>query len=334
MTALVTVVVVNWNGRPCLMQCLDALRKQSVRDIMAVIVVDNGSVDGSAAAVKQQFPEVSLITLPENFGFSAANNIAIQSVQTDYVALLNNDAIAHPLWLETLIDAMRGYPEAGFAASKMLYQDMPHIIDRAGDAYTTAGAGSLRGRGQPADLFCRTEWIFGACAGAAMYRMTMLKDIGLFDEDFFLLYEDVDLSFRAQLRGYPCCYVPDAVVYHQASRTIGYDSPTSVYYGHRNLEWVYFQNMPAALLSRTAVRHLMYTIAAFGFFAAKGFSAAFIRAKWDSIKAWKTVLEKRKKNQARRRVQDDYIWNLLEKERSFSRLSRRFKKQGLNKGNL
>jgi len=329
----VTVVVVNWNGKACLIQCLDALREQSVQG-MAVIVVDNSSVDGSVEAVKQQFPEVTLIALTENLGFSAANNIAIRSVQTDYVALLNNDAIAHPLWLETLIDAMRRYPEAGFAASKMLYQDMPHIIDRAGDGYTTAGAGSLRGRGQSANSFCRTEWIFGACAGAALYRMTMIQDIGLFDEDFFLLYEDVDLSFRAQLKGYKCCYVPDAVVYHQASRTIGYDSPASVYYGHRNLEWVYFQNMPASLLTRTAMRHLMYTIAAFVFFAAKGFSAAFIRAKWDSFKAWRTVLEKRKKNQAQRTVKDDYIWSLLEAERSFSRLSHRLKKQGLNKGNL
>ncbi|MBI5589572.1 MAG: glycosyltransferase family 2 protein [Deltaproteobacteria bacterium] len=328
--AQVTVIVVNWNGKASLIQCLDALREQSARE-MAVIVVDNGSVDGSVAAVKALFPEVTLIALKENLGFAAANNIAIRSVRTEYVALLNNDAIAHPLWLETLIEAMRRYPEAGFAASKMLYQDMPHIIDRAGDGYTTAGAGSLRGRGRSADTFFQTEWIFGACAGAALYRMAMLDDIGLFDEDFFLLYEDVDLSFRAQLKGYKCRYVPDAVVYHQASRTIGYDSPTSVYYGHRNLEWVYFQNMPASLLTRTAMRHLMYTIAAFGFFAAKGLSVAFIRAKWDGFKAWKTVLNKRKKNQARRRVKDDYIWSLLEAEHSFSRLSHRLKRHSLKK---
>ena len=321
----VTVIVVNWNGKACLMQCLDALRQQSFQDLVT-IVVDNGSVDGSVEAVQHQFPEVTRIALTENLGFSAANNIAIRSVQSDYVALLNNDAIAHPLWLETLIDALRKYPEAGFAASKMLYQDMPHIIDRAGDGYTTAGAGSLRGRGQPADTFCRAEWIFGACAGAALYRMSMFDDIGLFDEDFFLLYEDVDLSFRAQLRGYKCCYVPDALVYHQASRTIGYDSLTSVYYGHRNLEWVYFQNMPDSLLARTAMRHLMYTIAAFGYFAAKGLSMAYIRAKWDSFKSWKTVLDKRKKNLVQRRVNDAYIWNLLDAERSFSRLSHRLKK--------
>ncbi len=136
----------------------------------------------------------------------------------------------------------------------------------------------------------------------------------------------MDLSFRAQLRGYKCRYVPDALVYHQASRTIGYDSMTSVYYGHRNLEWVYLQNMPGSLLARTAMRHLMYTIAAFGYFAAKGLLPAYIRAKRDSFKSWKTVLDKRKKNQAQRRVKDAYIWSLLEAERSFSRLSHRLKK--------
>lgn len=320
----IAAVVVNWNGNTFLPQCLESLRNQSFQD-MTTIVVDNGSKDDSVLTVRQQFPEVTLIALPENQGFAAANNIAIRQANADYVALLNNDAVAHPLWLENLMAAMNRYPEAGSAASKMLYHDMPHIIDRAGDGYTTAGAGSLRGRGQAANTLSRTEWIFGACAGAALYRMAMLEDIGLFDEDFFLLYEDVDLSFRAQLKGYKCRYVPDAVVYHQASRSIGYDSPTSVYYGHRNLEWVYFQNMPASLLVRTVVSHLIYTLAAFGFFAAKGLSASFIRAKRDSFKAWRTVLEKRKKNQAQCRVKDDYIWSLLDAERSFSRLSHRLK---------
>ncbi len=180
----VTVIVVNWNGKACLMQCLDALRQQSFQDLVT-IVVDNGSVDGSMEAVKRQFPEVSRIALTENLGFSAANNIAIRSVQTDYVALLNNDAIAHSLWLETLIDALRRNPEAGFAASKMLYQNMPHIIDRAGDGYTTAGAGSLRGRGQPADTFCREEWIFGACAGAALYEWPCFRKSGCLMRIFF-----------------------------------------------------------------------------------------------------------------------------------------------------
>lgn len=326
MVAKVSVVVVNWNGRQCLIQCLEALRRQSFQN-KEVMVVDNGSDDGSVETVKHRFPEVILMALPENLGFSAANNLAIQRIQTEYIALLNNDAIPHPCWLETLINALGRYPQAGFAASKMLFQDLPNIIDRAGDSYTRAGTGSLRGRGQSAAMYCQPEWIFGACAGAALYRKSMLDEIGLLDEDFFLLYEDVDLSFRAQLKGYPCRYVPDAIVYHQATRTIGYDSPKSVYYGHRNLEWVYFQNLPASLLAWMAIPHLVYTIGAFGFFCSKGLAIPFLRAKWDAIKAWKTVLKKRKIIQSRRRVGNEYIWALLEKERSFSRLSHRLKRK-------
>lgn len=322
----ITVIVVNWNAWPCLFRCLEALRNQSFQDI-AIIVVDNGSKDGSVQAVRQQFPEITLLALPENLGFAAANNIAIRMVNTDYIALLNNDAVAHPFWLENLMSAMAGHPEAGFAASLMLYHDAPSTIDRAGDGYTTAGVGSLRGRGQPADTFSRTEWVFGACAGAAIYRTSMFRDIGLFDEDFFLLHEDVDISFRAQLRGYSCLYVPNAVVYHLASRTIGYDSPTSVYYGHRNLEWVYFQNMPLPLIIRTIGSHLMYGIAAFFFFAAKGVAPSYIRAKWDSLKAWKNVWNKRRRIQSNRRVKDVVIWKLLEPERLFPRLTHRLKRK-------
>jgi GT2 family glycosyltransferase len=324
----VTVIVVNWNGKSCLMQCLAALQMQSFQ-YPVTVVVDNGSDDGSVEAVRQRFPEVILIALTANLGFAAANNIAIRQADTEYIALLNNDAIAHPLWLETLMAALAAYPEAGSAASKMLYHDTPHVIDRAGDGYTTAGAAFLRGRGQKHDNFNQPEWVFGACAGAALYRMSMLRDIGLLDEDFFLLYEDVDLSFRAQLRGYKCLYVPTAVVYHMVTRSIGYDSPVSVYYGHRNLEWVYAQNMPASLMVRTFARHVLYVIIAFGFFASKGLAVAYIRSKRDCFRVWRTVLNKRKHIQARRRVEVDYIWNLLDTESSISRLMHRIKRRTL-----
>lgn len=330
MKRLVTVIVVNWNGKMCLSQCLNALRKQSFQE-MNVVVVDNGSTDGSTEVVRQLYPEVSLLALKDNLGFAAANNIVICQVETEYVALLNNDAIADPYWLENLLSALSVNPEAGFAASKMLYQEAPHLIDRAGDGYTMAGAGSLRGRGRDAHEFDKSEWAFGACAGAALYRKSMIRDVGLFDEDFFLLYEDVDLSFRAQLKGYKCLYVPNAIVYHMSCHSIGYDSPTSVYFGHRNLEWVYFQNMPFALLMCTLVRHFLYVLACGVYFSIKGLGMVFFRSKWDSIRAWKVVLRKRKKIQAQRRVGDDYIRSLLESERILTRLSHRLKRQNREK---
>jgi len=236
----VTVIVVNWNGKTLLSGCLDGLRKQVYRSF-TVILVDNGSNDGSIDFVTNNYPEVEIIALPENLGFSFANNVALKNIHSEHVAFLNNDAVPAPFWLNNLVEAFERCPQAGFAASKMLFQDEPTIIDRAGDSYTTAGAGLLRGRGRSASNYNKQEWIFGTCAGSAFFRIEVLRDVGFFDEVFFILYEDVDLSFRAQLRGYKCLYVPEAVVYHKASSSIVYDSPISVYYSHRNLEWVYIK---------------------------------------------------------------------------------------------
>jgi GT2 family glycosyltransferase len=155
----------------------------------------------------------------------------------------------------------------------------------------------------------------------------MLSDIGFFDEDFFLLYEDVDLSFRAQLKGYKCLYVPEAVVYHKASSSIVYDSPISVYYSHRNLEWVYIKNMPGPLIVKTIFPHVIYDIAAFFYFLICGRGKDFIRAKKDAVKGLKKTLEKRQQIQANRRVDDRYIWNLLSKELFLHRLTRRQQKR-------
>ncbi len=321
----ISVIIVNWNGKKSLSECLDGLREQTYKRF-SVILVDNGSNDGSVDFVNRHYPEVKTIALPKNVGFATANNIALKTVQTEYVALLNNDAVAHPLWLKHLVEALESYPEVGFAASKMLFYDNPKIIDRAGDAYTRAGAGFLRGRAESASKYNKQKWIFGACAGAALYRTLMLKDIGLFDEDFFLLYEDVDLSFRAQLKGYKCLYVPEAIVYHKASSSIVYDSPISVYYSHRNLEWVYIKNMPSNLILKTLWLHIVYDIAAFFFFAANGRINEFIKAKRDALKGLKKMLKKRKKIQRNRKVDDDYIWGLLERELFLPRLTRRLRK--------
>jgi len=196
--ALISAIIVNWNRRKFLPECLESLRRQTYQ-LFSITVVDNGSNDGSVDFVAENYPEVNTIALPKNLGFSSGKNIALETVQSEYVALLNNDAVSHPLWLRTLVEALEEHPEAGFAASKMLFYDNPGIIDRAGDAYTRAGTGLLQGRGMMADSYNKQEWIFGACAGAALYRTRMLRDIGFFDEGFFLLYEDVYLSFRAQL---------------------------------------------------------------------------------------------------------------------------------------
>ena len=322
MAKAVKVVIVNWNGKKFLSECLDALRAQSYAHF-STILVDNGSVDGSTDFVRENYPEVAIIGLEKNLGFSVANNIAIRAVNNPYVALLNNDAVAHPLWLESLVNALDGHPQAGFAASKMLFYSDRNKIDRAGDAYTTAGAALLRGRGMPVTDCSEQEWVFGACAGAALYSTRMLSEIGLFDEDFFLVYEDVDLSFRAQLKGYKCIYVPDAIVYHNTSSSIVSDSPLAVYYGHRNLEWVYIQDMPKSLILKTIWPHIIYNMAAFSYFATHGRLREFTKAKLDALKGLKVAMLKRRRVQAAKKVADSYIWTLFEKELFLPRLSGR-----------
>ncbi len=324
----VTVVVVNWNGRKFISKSLEGLRNQ-VFGNFSVIVVDNGSEDGSVDFIKQNFPEVEVVELKENRGFCAANNIALERVRTKYAALLNNDASPDSRWLWELVNALEKNPEAGSAASKILCMDSPGIVDRAGDAYTAAGAGALRGRGQPSESFRETEFVFGACAAAALYRMDMLRNVGLFDETFFLICEDVDLSFRAQLMGYKCVFEPKAIVYHMVSKSIERDSSTSVYFGHRNVEWVYIKNMPSGLVPFTIFFHLVYMAVSFLYFGFKGKTRPFLRAKSDAIKGLPKIWRERKRVQRYRTVKDSYIFGLFDMELFLPRLlARRAKKNG------
>ncbi|RJP84128.1 MAG: glycosyltransferase family 2 protein [Desulfobacteraceae bacterium] len=322
----VTVIIVNWNGKRLLQECLECLEQQTYRDF-AVVVVDNGSTDGSVDWVKDRFPDVQVIPLDKNYGFCLANNIALKEAGSEYAALLNNDAMAHKDWLARLVAAMEANPAAGFASSKFLYYDHPDTIDRAGDGYTRAGVASLRGRGANARQYGRMEWIFGACGGASIYRTRMLQEIGYFDPDFFIIHEDVDLSFRAQLRGYRCLYVNEAVVFHRASSSIGYDSPVSVYYGHRNLEWVYLKNMPPGLVVKTLIPHVIYVLVSFGFFLMRGQIRPFLRAKRDALKGWRLMIKHRQSIQNEKIVSDRYLWKLFEKEFFFPRLLHRLHKR-------
>ncbi len=316
---LATVIIVNWNGRHLLSDCLESLQRQEFKKFKTIIV-DNGSSDGSVEWVYRCHPEVRVIPLSSNKGFCAANNVGYRLVKTKYVALLNNDAVAHPLWLGSLVDALEQNSQAGFAASKILNHEKPETIDRAGDSYTRAGVGLLRGRGLDCHAYEKQEWIFSACAAGALYHKRMIDEIGFFDEDFFLLHEDVDLSFRGQLKGYRCLYVPEAKVYHKTSSSIVRDSHISIYYGHRNLEWVYFQNMPWRLLARTILLHLVHMMGSFFYFSCHGRMRSILRAKWDAFRHLKAVLRKRRRIQRGKRVEDAYIWNLLEREPFFVRL--------------
>lgn len=212
MRHLLTVVIPSWNNRELLKRCLASMRNQSV--VPELLVVDDGSTDGTSEMLASEFPEVRVVRQPEVVGFAAAVNSGILACRTPYVALLNNDTEADPGWAEAGLRAMEDQPDYAFFACKMIQFDHPTLLDSAGDCYNRAGMPYKRGMGKRAELFSAEEEVLGAGAGAAFYRKSLFEEIGLFDESYGMYLEDVELSLRARWMGYRCLYLPYAVVYH------------------------------------------------------------------------------------------------------------------------
>lgn len=309
----VSVVIPNRDGRHFLGPCLDALRRQTRRPD-EIIVVDNGSTDGSLELLRAEYPEVVVLELGRNTGFSYPVNRGIEAAAGDYVALLNNDTECDPRWIEELVQALDANPDVGFCASKMLYHHERRLIDTAGDGFTRAGFGYKRGwlhrdEGQ----YDQPERLFGACAGAAMYRKRLFEEVGLFDEDFFAYHEDSDLSFRAQLAGYACLYVPTAVVYHHGgatSKRIGRNF--SVRLSQRNMVYVLVKNLPGALWLRYGFRLMAFSVCSVLMGVWGGFGMAVLRGRCEAFKGLRTMLRKRRVIQQRRRVSLDRLASVLE----------------------
>lgn len=211
----VSVVIPNHNGAHWLSGCLEALAAQELRG-SEVIVVDDGSTDGSAAILRERYPQVRLIALDRNTGFAAAVNVGIQAARGEHVALLNNDTVARPVWLGALVKTLENSPQdVGAVASKMLCFEDPHCVDDAGDALSWTGAAEKQGHGRPASEFMQSREVFSPCAGAALYRRSFLEATGGLDERFFAYLEDVDLGLRGRLLGYRYLFEPAAEVLHK-----------------------------------------------------------------------------------------------------------------------
>ena len=215
----VSVVIPTWNGRDLLEAALASLREQRFRDF-EVVVVDNGSTDGTAEHVRASHPEAEVLALPQNQGFAGAVNAGIGRAQGEYVALLNNDMELDRGWLAELVAALDADPRAGSAASKLRMLREPGILDGAGDVVTWYGATWRRGHGEPdRGQYDEPGVVASPCAGAALYRRRALEEVGSFDERFFAYLEDADWGLRAQRAGWRCLWVPSAVAYHLGGAT-------------------------------------------------------------------------------------------------------------------
>jgi GT2 family glycosyltransferase len=307
----VTVVIPNWNGERFLRLCLDSLRRQTFPDFETV-VVDNGSSDGSLSLVKRDFPEVRALALGKNRGFSAAANAGIEASTTEYVALLNNDTEVDPGWLQALFRAADEHPEAGLFASKLVDFYDRRVLDGAGDALRLSGLPYRLGHGEvDRGQFDHPGYVFSACAAAAMYRREMLDDVGLFDEDFVSYCEDGDLSFRAQLAGYRCLYVPDALVYHMGSASTGKRSATATWLGTRNSLSLLVKNLPLSAVPHVLPFFVLGQLARLLTAAATGSLGAHLRGLAEAWHHLPIMLEKRRRIQKNRRTSDVKIRGLL-----------------------
>ena len=262
MSSKVSVVILNWNGRRYLEDCLTSLQAQTYTDF-EVILVDNGSTDGSVEWVAERFPQVRVIRNETNVGFAAGNNQAIRASQAEFVVTLNNDTHVEPGWLAALVAAVEDDPTVGMCASKMLFADRPGVINSTGINLDPAGiAWDRRGGDLDDERESEPVEVFGPCAGAALYRRAMLDQIGLFDEDFFAYLEDVDLAWRARLAGWRCLYVPSARVYHVHSATGVEGSPFKSRLLGRNKVWTIAKNYPMGRLACYLPLILLYDLAA------------------------------------------------------------------------
>jgi len=292
MNPLISIIIVNFNGLRYLGPCLSSLEKQSYEPC-EIILVDNGSSDGSAGYVRAHFPKVIVVETGTNRGFAGGTNAGIKEAHGDFILTLNNDTITDSHFLENIIKPMLADKRVGMCASKMRFPD--GRINSTGICFSRSGAAWDRGileadLGQYED---ETE-VFGPCAGAALYRRAMLDEIGLFDEDFFLYMEDVDLAFRARWAGWFCRYVPSAKVTHIHGGTTGINSELSVYYGNRNLLWYVIKNFPVRTLLTCLPWIVGRNCGDIPFYIYQGRWRAIVRAKFDGIKGIPRMWRKRK----------------------------------------
>ncbi len=241
------MVVVNWNRKDLLRACLRSLARQT-GVTLEIIVVDNGSTDGSSDLAEHEF-HARVIRNPDNRGFCAANNQGIAAARGEFIALLNNDAEAEPGWLSALHRACSQRPDIGMAASKVLVWEDPQRIDKVG--HLIFADGQNRGRGSGAldrGQYDREEEVLWPDGSAALYRKEMLDRIGGFDEDFFAYGDDAELGLRARIAGWKCIYTPEAVVRHHRGSTLGKSSVRRLELIERNRLLLALKLFPWSLL--------------------------------------------------------------------------------------
>lgn len=312
MSVAVSVIIPTWNGRHHFEVCLGSLRDQTFSDF-EVIVVDNSSTDGTQPFLREFYPEVVLIELDENRGFTGACNVGYAVAKGEIIVLLNNDTEADPGWLAAIVEAFETHPEVGIVASKILLFDRRDHFHAAGDYYRLDGIPGNRGVWKPDQgQFDEEEPVFSACGAASAYRRSLVDNIGFLDESFYFSCEDIDISWRAHLAGWQVLYVPSAIVYHKLKATGG--NTTSSYYDGRNFLYLIWKNYPTSLLRLHwfPILRAQSMIAWKAIRSWRGAAArARLRGQLAGLMGIFRMLPQRRVVQANRRVPDDSLMAIL-----------------------
>lgn len=304
----VTVIIPNYNGLSFMEPCMAALGRQTSRDF-DVLVVDNGSTDGSAEWLREK--NIPSVFLKENTGFSGAVNTGIRVVRTPYVILLNNDTEAEPDYVEQLLQAIEASPRIFSVSPKMVQMYHRELMDDAGDMYSIMGWAYQRGVGQETGRYDRPCHVFSACAGAAVYRREVFEEIGYFDEMHFAYLEDIDVGYRAKIAGYYNRYCPQAVVYHVGSGTSGskYNS-FKVRLAARNNVYLNYKNMPFLQLAVNGLPIVLGIAGKYAFFKKLGFEKDYVEGILEGVR----TARRTKKVPYRREHLSNYLaieWELI-----------------------
>lgn len=281
--AEVTLIIPNYNGMELLKNCIETLEHQTCPDFK-VLVVDNGSVDGSAEICSAVL-DLKVIALAENTGFCGAVNVGIKNTDTPYFILLNNDTEAEPHFVEALLCGIKKSTRIFSCGAMMIDYKRRDIVDNAGDYYTALGWAVARGKGKQTKDFEKERWVFSCCGGAAIYRTDVIREIGDFDENHFAYLEDVDIGYRARLFGYENRYIPEAKVYHVGSATTGTRyNEKKVFLAARNSMYLIYKNMPCLQRILNLPFILLGVLVKLLFFMKKGFAGEYLRGIEEGIR--------------------------------------------------
>jgi GT2 family glycosyltransferase len=289
-----SVIIVNYNGFDYLEDCLSSVLDQSYPDF-EIVLVENASTDGSADIAEYYVDQLTLVKAGENLGFAGGNNLGIQHATGNYLAFLNPDTVVEPNWLFELVTTLESNPQAGLATARILLLSKPDRINTCGNDVHFTGIPTVRGWMQAAEAMDRLEEVISVSGACFVTRRSLLSEIGGFDSDFFLYSEDNDLSWRAQLAGYRCLYVPTSVIYHRYAPRFEADK---FFYLERNRYRLVLQNFKWRTLLLLLPALILSDVVTWGFAVLQGRQhiAAKLRVyKW-FLSHWPEV------NRARRRV--------------------------------